>query len=306
MGRRYCSLLSSLQQVPGEYSVEYSTFRCKITASLINSITSETAVADVGQSAIEVLSGLPKPSIGIDTKNNSLNTYQLLVVSVAEFVGRTYKNRRQLNANPIVVQVSFPTSVDPSDDSVLSFDRRYLSNFLGSMRFDIPHFRVVEKFNTHYVVVNFTSECYGTKDYSQYSFFCEDSGTWLVHNCSGRQGTLVSHCPKPIPSCSEVTGVMTSGLEDFQPVPLCSLESFNMTHTVCNCSFSFGAAFNYSMHKHEDDAYYYYDDATTFTPSSASYIVSSDKSVEFAVTNTYIPYRFADTFTEKFPRDQSP
>jgi hypothetical protein len=319
-GSRYCAL-QKFDQYAGavDKSIVYDTFRCKVSVVMVNSLQPANYNWSSVKTTVEKLYGIESTTLTLATKNNSLKTTQPIVVSIVEFIGRVYRNERSLNSNPMIVSIdirgsTFVPSATISTGFLTDSDRRrYLSQFVDSVEWDIQHFQPLRKFAYDFVVKNFTSFCFGTKDFSHYKYLCEDSGITLDHYCQGRRGLLLSYCPKPVPACAQIDGILNSTVDELELIklaPLCEVSMFNTTHTTCACKFAASADKNYTARLSEDpsdDNYYYYaDEAPKANATVASYLINRDYDVEFGIGNAYIPYRFADTFTEMFPPGLSP
>jgi hypothetical protein len=318
-GSRYCALQKYDQYFgAADKRFVFDTFRCRVSLVMMNSLQSGQFNVSSVQTAAEELLGIQPTVLTVATKNNSLHIDQPIVVSMVELAGRVYRNERSLNSNPIIVSIDIrgstfvPSATLSTGFPTDSDRRRYLANFVESVEWDVQHFGPIHKFAYDFVVKNFTSFCFGTKDFSHYTYLCEDSGIALHHYCQGRRGLLLSYCPKPIPGCAQIDGLMDSTADQLERVdlaPLCEVSTFNTTHTTCSCKFAVGADKNYSVPRPDDpSAYYYYyaDESTKFAPTVASYMINRDYDVEFGIGNAYTPYRFADTFTETFPPGLSP
>ena len=85
--------------------------------------------------------------------------------------------------------------------------------------------------NVHYfdvIPVNFTTICQMGKSINASTFTCPQSEVVLTHNCTGKNGRLVSHCPILQPACVITDATVNIGK--------CILIAYTPLTTTCSCT----------------------------------------------------------------------
>jgi hypothetical protein len=245
----------------------------------------------VPQTDFELISNLGKTTVEIISRNDSESSIQeqAFTISVVEIRASNYQNKVHLVANPLKLLMQ------PINSIFVNQSMDYLSKFIDSVQFSIPFIKTMERYSDEFIVKNFSSFCAGENDRSVYNYFCEDSGTTIHHNCTGKRGMFVSHCPQPIPVCSSVIR-NEFGFESFLPLNNCRLLNYSADFVQCKCLFSERIAINESLffNRRLD---------SSNNSSEISYfhrnLYNLKEQSELAVTTTYIPYKYADTFTDE-------
>ena len=85
--------------------------------------------------------------------------------------------------------------------------------------------------NFHYfdvIPVNFTTICHMGKSINASTFTCPQSEVVLTHNCTGKNGKLVSHCPILQPACVITDATVNIGK--------CIMIAYTPLTTTCSCT----------------------------------------------------------------------
>jgi hypothetical protein len=247
----------------------------------------------VPQTDFELISNLGKTTVEIISRNDSASSIQeqAFTISVVEIRASNYQNKVHLVANPLKLLMQ------PINSIFVNQSMEYLSKFIDSVQFTIPFIKTMERYSDEFVVKNFSSFCAGENDRTVYNYFCEDSGTTIHHNCTGKRGIFVSHCPQPIPVCSSVIR-NEFGFESFLPLNNCRLLNYSADFAQCKCQFSERIAINESL--------FFFRNRRLDSSSNSSEISYFHRNLynlkeqsELTVTTTYIPYKYADTFSDE-------
>jgi hypothetical protein len=223
----------------GEPTVDYVYTNFRITANAIYLPSSLTDSVDsqrtnfslnVARTEIEELLGISTSKILlVSNQNNSFGSRQNSSTFSASLI-QTYQKSYTNNVNsfysdPLRIQL---TSTEKNTDQFLS------SGVLSSLLFHIQNNEAAGGFTFGNITKqNFTSSCV-LHEITNRTFRCPYSDRLLHHSCNGSfEGTLLSYCPKVMPSCNSVN---VTSAQVSSALSRCTLLNYTEAETICSCT----------------------------------------------------------------------
>jgi hypothetical protein len=246
---KYSEILSS-NAVFGDPTVDYVYDNFRITVNSIyipspedmdyNNQPNSNITLTVAQTQIEQLLQLPTSKVqllfnmtGGERKNISTFTASLIQTYQKSYT----KKDNTFYSDPLRMQFTTPDNSNNEEELINS---GVFSNFI----FHIHNNEATDNFLFGNITkVNFTTLCM-PEEVKNTSFLCPYSGTELKHYCDGQfHGTLISHCPKVMPSCNKIN---ITNSEVFPTLRACTLVNHTETETVCSCAVAIPEEFDSS------------------------------------------------------------